>query len=200
MITFISPEQFKTIPWKNGLGVTTELAISEKSTLANFSWRLSIATVTEDGFFSNFSGYDRNLVLIKGDGITLTHQSTEQPEAKEVVDTLDSLLMMSSFDGGCKTYGSLSQGEIKDFNIMTSQGRFKANVTTLVAKQTFVRSTKPYSLYFAYSLSSDIQIQHLEQKQKLPVGHLLKVEPHTESELQLTGENIIFIELIDLTK
>jgi len=61
LITIISPQQFKKTPWKNGKGETTELAISEGGTLENFDWRLSIASVTEDGAFSYFTGYCRNL-------------------------------------------------------------------------------------------------------------------------------------------
>jgi len=53
-INIISPEQYRTIPWKNGQGETTQLAISEEGNLANFDWRLSIATVTEDAFFPIF--------------------------------------------------------------------------------------------------------------------------------------------------
>jgi len=55
MLTIISPQQFKQIPWKNGKGTTTELAISDGGTLDHFAWRLSIASVVEDGEFSDFS-------------------------------------------------------------------------------------------------------------------------------------------------
>jgi environmental stress-induced protein Ves len=68
MLTILSPETFKTIPWKNGLGHTTELAINSGGNLGKFDWRLSIASVVNDGEFSNFSGYQRHLVLIKGEG------------------------------------------------------------------------------------------------------------------------------------
>ena len=70
-INIISPEQYKTIPWKNGLGETTELAINEGGDVTNFDWRLSIARVTKDGFFSDFSNYSRNLILISCKGLRL---------------------------------------------------------------------------------------------------------------------------------
>ena len=53
MINIITPEQFNTIPWKNGKGQTTELAISENGSIDDFDWRLSIASVVEDGAFSS---------------------------------------------------------------------------------------------------------------------------------------------------
>ena len=52
MINIIAPKQFKTVAWKNGLGETTELAINRGGTLNSFDWRLSMASVVEDGVFS----------------------------------------------------------------------------------------------------------------------------------------------------
>lgn len=69
----ISPNEFKRLPWKNGKGETIELAINEGGSLADFDWRISMARVTEDGAFSDFSGYQRHLLLLDGIGIELTH-------------------------------------------------------------------------------------------------------------------------------
>lgn len=201
MIDLISPEQFKTIPWKNGLGETTELAISNNSTLERFDWRISIATVTHNGPFSNFSGYDRNLVLIHGHGIVLQHT---KGNSVPVIDKLDRLLMMSSFDGGNQTMGQLIEGTIKDFNIMTDQQRFTAKVTTSLKKHTINLVSKPNHLYFAYSLLSPIQLLEVESRHKsarnqlLPIGHLLKITANEIAKFQLIGEQIIFIEISPL--
>ncbi len=100
MLTIIEPIQFKTIPWKNGLGETTELAINDNASLDDFIWRISIASVINDGVFSDFSGYDRNLVLIEGKGINLQH------DAKST-DLLEKTLDVASFDGGGETLGRL---------------------------------------------------------------------------------------------
>ena len=110
MITVISPDSFKKIPWKNGLGFTTELAINDGANLDDFDWRLSIASVTSNGEFSNFSGYDRNLVLIEGNSLSLQHDQKH-------TDKLTQLLDIAKFDGGCKTFGTLHNGAINDFNI-----------------------------------------------------------------------------------
>jgi environmental stress-induced protein Ves len=72
-VQIINPNEFKRLPWKNGKGETIELAINEGGSLADFDWRISMASVTEDGPFSDFSGYQRHLLLLKGIGIELTH-------------------------------------------------------------------------------------------------------------------------------
>lgn len=65
----------KTMPWKNGGGVTEELFIyPADATLAegNFEVRLSSATVSRGGPFSTFEGISRYLGLISGQPLELT--------------------------------------------------------------------------------------------------------------------------------
>ena len=121
MLTILSPETFKTIAWKNGLGLTTELAINNGGDIDYFDWRLSIASVVNDGDFSYFSGYQRQLVLIEGEGLILDHRNGE-------LDELTNLLDVAHFDGGSKTCGRLVNGGIKDFNIMTDNNSFAAEL------------------------------------------------------------------------
>ena len=86
----IPPEQFKKIPWKNGKGITTELAINNGGTLNDFEWRISIASVDVDGEFSDFTGYLRNLILVAGNGIDLQYDSGK-------VDRLNNILSFVTF-------------------------------------------------------------------------------------------------------
>ena len=160
MLTQYSPEKFKTIAWKNGLGHTTELAISEGGTLDSFDWRLSIASVVNDGDFSNFSGYQRNLVLIEGDGLTLDHRNGD-------LDNLTKLLDVARFDGGCNTHGTLINGGIKDFNIMTRQTTFSPKVDCYVEQQSVTIELLPSNLIFAYSLTDEVIISHFTKSLSL---------------------------------
>jgi environmental stress-induced protein Ves len=70
----LKKSQMKETPWKNGLGVTTEIAIFPKG--ANFAdgdflWRVSSAQVRDPSLFSQFNGYDRVLAIWKGAGLLL---------------------------------------------------------------------------------------------------------------------------------
>ncbi len=59
-------------PWKNGGGVTRELAaFPPHSNFADFIWRVSVADVHADGAFSAFPGIDRQIALLEGAGMTL---------------------------------------------------------------------------------------------------------------------------------
>ena len=65
---------YHLMPWKNGGGSTTEIAIyPEASSVSGvpFLWRVSIAEVTVNGPFSSFPGYDRHIMVIEGEGMRL---------------------------------------------------------------------------------------------------------------------------------
>ena len=62
------------MPWRNGGGTTTEIAIAPEGASVSgerFLYRVSIADVASDGPFSRFEGYDRHIMLLAGAGMTL---------------------------------------------------------------------------------------------------------------------------------
>lgn len=62
----------RRMAWKNGQGVTDEVAAFPDGTGAgDFDWRVSIAHIGGDGPFSAFPGIDRSIALIGGAGLRL---------------------------------------------------------------------------------------------------------------------------------
>jgi len=190
-INIISPEQYQTIPWKNGQGATTQLAMSEGDDLANFNWRLSIATVTKNGIFSDFSGYSRHLVLLSGKGIRLEHDNDK-------VDQLEQLLDMASFDGACKTFGTLTSGPIIDFNIMTKTAVYQAQVNRYIDEQYITLMANVQ--YFVYGLSQVTKFTCTNENMELPAGYLLTVSKDNKEEVVIQGANLIVIQLVKNTQ
>jgi environmental stress-induced protein Ves len=185
MISVFSPDNFKTIPWKNGKGETIELAINEGGTLDDFTWRLSMASVVEDGIFSDFSGYQRNLVLIEGNGISLQHDHNK-------IDKLSNLLEVANFDGACRTVGNLHAGAITDFNIITHQEKCRVSVETYSESQNV--ELKSADLCFVYSLSGEYLLLASDQEpQTIKVGHLLKLSNTQKNTLSIKGQQLIII-------
>jgi len=191
MFTIITPKQFKTLPWKNGKGETIELAINDNASLDNFSWRISMATVVEDGVFSDFSGYMRNLILIEGNGLNLQHDHNH-------IDRLSDLLDVATFDGGCTTVGNLHNDAIIDFNVITDKAKYQTTVSTYLQKTT--QQIKDADLCFIYSLTGEIEFSSDNNTIKglLPQGHLLKVNRLQSTLLTVEGEQIIIVELNEL--
>lgn len=121
------------MPWKNGGGSTTEIAIGPAgASLDAFDWRISMAQVASDGPFSVFDGIDRTLAVIQGGGMELT--IGDRPAV-----TLGRDSAPLSFPGDTPTTARLMDGEITDLNVMTRRGRFGHRV---------VRVTQPMDCQF----------------------------------------------------
>lgn len=115
----LGPTDYRTMPWKNGGGVTTELAV-EPAGGAAFTWRVSLATLAGPGPFSAFDGYDRVIVQTKGPALTLEHGT----EGKHTLTPL----VPYRFKGEWKTNGVMAVGDGQDFNVMTKRGEAAAYV------------------------------------------------------------------------
>ena len=120
-------DSFRTMPWKNGGGETTEIAVFPQGAgMDNFLWRVSMARVATDGPFSSFPEIDRSLTLLDGDGMTL-----------RVAGRDDVHLTMQSppyaFPGDAATEGILTGGPILDLNVMTRRGLCRADVQRIEA-------------------------------------------------------------------
>jgi environmental stress-induced protein Ves len=118
------PDSFRSMPWRNGLGHTIEILAEYLPQSTDFAWRLSMADVVSDGRFSDFSGYDRTLLLLQGEGISLNHGNGQ-------CDRLVALLQAAHFNGEAETEACLHAGPIKDFNIMARREFCSASVQTL---------------------------------------------------------------------
>lgn len=188
MIEVISPTQFKTVPWKNGKGETIEMAINHGASLDNFDWRLSMASVVEDGVFSNFAGYTRNLILIDGNGINLQHNDNK-------IDRLTRRLDIATFDGGNKTVGNLHSNEITDFNVITRTSTFDTKVSCQQGTESQLLDKS--DLCFIYSLSSDSKLTINDSPDViiLPAQHLMKITDLPANYAVITGEQLIIVYL-----
>jgi environmental stress-induced protein Ves len=161
-----SPEDFKTLPWRNGLGSTVELISEILEGHEAFSWRLSIASVANDGPFSDFSGYDRTLLLLEGSGITLN-------KPNGIFKVLNSSLDYANFKGEDLIDATLHNGPIKDFNIMTLRSICTSSVTAIDetsesllninADKLLVYSIKPVNIQIGLEVSIGLEANHLLQ-------------------------------------
>ena len=184
-LKIISPDHYKSIPWKNGQGMTTELAISDGGTVHDFEWRISIASVVEDGVFSDFSGFLRHLILIEGNGIELKHNNAQ-------LDKLNAVLDYAKFDGGCITTGKLIDGPIKDLNVMTKNHKFTTSIKTMVDQQ--YTEIAECSMCFIYSLQHEAKAISQDGliNEVLPAGHLMQITNNI-TPLIVTGTQVIII-------
>jgi len=114
------------MPWKNGGGRTTEIAIDPPDVDVNgrFRWRLSIADVERSGPFSAFPGYERTIMVIAGPGMELAVGG--QPTRR-----LDRLFEPFVFSGDSAADCRLLDGPIRDFNLMVERSLLRSRLAVV---------------------------------------------------------------------
>jgi uncharacterized protein len=111
-VTLLPAEGRVAVPWRNGRGVTREIAVCPGGA-DDFLWRLSIADVAADGPFSAFPGYRRVITVLTGAGMRLTVDG-----AVHDIGPLEPF----EFDGGAQTTCTLPGGPITDLNLIVRAG------------------------------------------------------------------------------
>jgi len=124
MLERIPAAAYQRMVWKNGLGVTEQIAVSPvDATLAGgFSYRISRAHVTASGPFSAFAGCDRILTVIDGEGLSLRRRDTTIALAP---------FEPCRFSGDEAMSAVLERGPITDFNVIFDRARFDASCERL---------------------------------------------------------------------
>jgi len=103
---------FQTNPWKNGGGLTHE-AIRVPEFGDAFRWRISVAEIEASGPFSDFRGYQRKMVLLRGAGLTLSFADGARERLERVGDLVE-------FDGARRAQCELIAGPCVDLNLMVA--------------------------------------------------------------------------------
>ena len=115
-------------PWKNGAGLTRELALSPLGAFASeFDWRISVAEVARDAPFSAFPGVDRCIVLLGGAGMMLRDTGGAWQHR------LDQHVRPFDFAGDADVDARLIGGASHDLNVMTRRGRWRSALSVVHA-------------------------------------------------------------------
>jgi environmental stress-induced protein Ves len=107
-------------PWRNGGGLTREVATAPVQEAGEFDWRVSIADVDRSGAFSAFPGVDRVITLLEGDGMVLTVDGVER-----TLRPHEPFAFAGESDTSCRLPG----GPTRDLNVMTRRGRTTGELT-----------------------------------------------------------------------
>lgn len=109
------------VPWKNGGGLTREVAVHPKgSGFEGFDWRVSIAEVHAAGAFSCFAGIERHMAVLSG-RLALSIQGRQLSLTPQSAPL--------SFAGDVPVQAEPQGGPVTDLNVMTRRARFTARLT-----------------------------------------------------------------------
>lgn len=161
-LQLISANQWQTQAWKNGGGITHQLARSDDN--AGMRWRVSIAEVASHGPFSRFEQTDRIIMLLQGEGFCL-HGAAEHTVV------LDKALVPFAFAGETAIDCTLIDGPVRDFNLMTRRSDVKASLQVLSVSEALSLQLAQESLL--YLVSGHIQLTYAGQSYQLDAGQSL---------------------------
>lgn len=111
--------EYRRERWRNGLGWTREILRVPDS--EEWLVRLSIAEIEQDAAFSSFPGIDRELVLLRGEGLRLRF-------ADGALHTLLPPHDRLRFAGEAEVHGELVDGLTHDFNLMWRRDQVDAEL------------------------------------------------------------------------
>ena len=142
-MTIIRFDALKAVPWKNGLGITREIAVEPPgASMEDFLWRVSIADVDTASPFSRFPGIDRTIVLLQGDGFTMTLDGDQR-------HALTTPCVPFSFPGEAHVEVALAGGATRDFNLMVRRGHARGSVIVANGPATLHADSTHVLIYLA---------------------------------------------------
>lgn len=168
---------FQRQPWRNGGGVTIQLAVEGDA--PQWLWRLSLAEVAQSGPFSDFSGYERTIMLVQGDGMEL------RIEGRAPV-TLRAPFEPFAFDGAAKTDCKLLGGPVIDLNVMAARDRATARVEVIDADR-FGATPLDSRWVLAYGISGRAIAIAGDVASRLNAGELLRLDEARGETLELNA-------------
>jgi len=174
----IRASEFRSMAWKNGGGTTTELFVEpEGGTLAGgFVLRLSSAEVATSGPFSPFPGCERLLVLLRGQGMTLT-------DARGGRRVLGAVGAVARFSGDEPMAAELHDGPIRDLNVIWARAEVDAAIELPTLRAPLQRAAPPRGVLLAYVLGG--RLEEADEGELLVAREELRVTPVGQAALAL---------------
>lgn len=141
----LRPSDYRVMPWKDGGGSTTEIAIEPAGASLSepFLWRVSSARVEASGPFSHFPGRARLLTLLEGSGLILDIEGQGRQRLKFPGQVV-------AFPGDAAVNATLIQGPCVDFGVISDPSRVKVKLEWLnLGTEATAITVAPTTLLFA---------------------------------------------------
>jgi environmental stress-induced protein Ves len=169
-IATIDPAAFRHTPWKNGGGVTIDLAESMLPGFAPGSWeglvwRFGRTAIVTPGPFSDLGGYDRQQVLVSGSGLVL-----ETPDGE--IDVRRPFQPVR-FTGETRIVSKLEAGPVEVVNLIGDRSRVATDLSCLTAGATNSCAAGVHVIYAA-TTRCDLAIDG--NACEIAIGHALRID------------------------
>ncbi|MES2582171.1 MAG: HutD family protein [Pseudomonadota bacterium] len=179
-------------PWRNGGGLTRELAAWPSE--GAWRWRMSVAEVTSSGPFSRFEGITRWFAVLKGAGVALTVRTpSDSDDAGDCEHRLTVTDPALCFDGGATTHCALLGGPTQDFNLMVQGNCLPARMVRVQGELTVLAgATKTIAVY---AVDSGASVRFNAEDIILPAGTLVWRTLAKAATVHIHGTHVLWMEL-----
>jgi environmental stress-induced protein Ves len=159
VITPLDPARYVRTPWKNGGGVTVDIAADGDI------WRFSRTPITAAGPFSDYTGFDRLQVLIAGTGLVL-----QTPEGE--IDVRRPFRPVR-FAGETPIVSRLEAGPVEVINLMGERARVMLGLEVLDAGDARRLGS---GIHIAYCPAGRASLRLQDKTHELPADGGLRIE------------------------
>jgi environmental stress-induced protein Ves len=172
-ITTLDPASYRQMPWKNGGGVTIDIAVTMLPGFAPGSWegivwRFSRTAIVTPAPFSDLSGYDRQLALVAGQGLVLGTAVGE-------IDVRQPFRPVR-FAGETSIVSRLEAGPVEVVNLIGDRSRVSIDLSCLSGGAT---NTCPAGVHIIYAATSACELSIAGQPCEIANGHAMRVDAGT---------------------
>ncbi len=133
-ITRLDPKAYRRTPWKNGGGVTVDVADDYAAGVAPGSWsgmlwRLGHTRIVTPAPFSDLTGCDRILTVIGGRGLVLRIEDGAELDVREPFRPV-------RFRGEDRIVSRLEAGPVAVLNLLADRAKYRIDVAILTGGAT----------------------------------------------------------------
>ncbi len=128
-IVRLDPRAYRRTPWKNGGGVTTDIADDyapgvPPGSWSGMLWRFGHTQISEPAPFSDLSGFDRILTVIGGRGLWLDVEGGAALDVREPFRPV-------RFRGEDRIVSRLEAGPVAVLNLLADRTKYEIDVSIL---------------------------------------------------------------------
>jgi environmental stress-induced protein Ves len=174
LITPLDPARYQRTPWKNGGGITVDIAFDGDV------WRFSRTPITAAGPFSDYTGFDRLQVLVAGRGLVLQTPAGE-------IDVRQPFRPVR-FAGETPIASRLESGPVEVVNLLGDRSQVRLDLAVLEAGQT--QDLGP-GLHVAYCPGGRARLLIDDQAYDLEADGGLRIEKDKERTVACVAGRIV---------
>ena len=182
-IKLLDPSQYITTPWRNGGGVTVDIAVATDRD--GNSWRFGRTPIVQPGPFSDYRGFDRVQVLVAGSGLVL-----ETPDGE--IDVRQPFRPVR-FAGETPIVSRLEAGPVEVVNLIGDRAKVRIDIRVLQAGGDIILGA---GTHIAYCPDGPATIEVQGGRYELAADHGLRIETDALAPIAVSAGRVLLASII----